>query len=203
MKKAAVLILSFLITGICVKAQVKLKSGSVSTLDNVKAVNIVYDYSNMKVGEYDKEEDYVKKHSAELEEKKKGSSETFKKDWVDARKRRYEPKFEELFKKHGIDKLGMDGTNYSTANDVTLYVHTVYMDLGFNVGVMKKPSYINVECTFKDKSGKELCTFYVEDARGTNPSGFDFAVEARMLESYANAAKLLVNGIKKERKKAK
>lgn len=203
MKKITTLILGLVIAGAGATAQVTLKSGSVTTLDNVKAVNIVYDYSNMKVGEYNKEEDYIKKHSADLEEKKKGSSEQFKKDWVDARKRRYEPKFEELFKKNAPGKLGMDGTNYSTSNDVTLYVHTVYMDLGFNVGVMKKPAYINLECTFKDKSGKELCMFYIEDVRGSNPTGFDFAVEARMMESYAKAAKMLVDGIKKERKRAK
>ncbi len=214
MKKTKIFILGLMIiSGMNVKAQwgmggnsapmTQLNAGDVSTLDNVKSVNIIYDYSNLGVGAFRKEEDYIKKRSDDMEAKEKGSSEKFKQDWVDARKRRYEPKFEELFKKIGQDEIGMDGTNYATTNDVTLVVHTVFIEPGTNAGVYKKPAFIDLECTFKDKDGKELCTFYVKNAVGQQAMGFDFAVEARVLESYAKAAKMLVLGIKKERKNAK
>lgn len=214
MKKTKILVLSLaILVGSTVKAQwgssggvapmVMLNSGDISSLDNVRAVNIVYDYSDMGVGAFRKEEDYIKKRSEEMEAKEKGSSEKFKKDWVDARKRRYEPKFEELFKKVGMDDLGMDGTNYATNNDITLVVHTVFIEPGVNVGVYKKPAYVDFECTFKDKSGKDLCVFFVKNAIGSQAVGFDFAVEARVQESYAKGAKMLAQNIAKERKKAK
>ncbi|HSH65735.1 MAG TPA: hypothetical protein VLB84_08050 [Bacteroidia bacterium] len=213
MKKTNILLLGFMILlGITAKAQwgmggtaapmTALNSGDISSLDGVKAVNIVYDYSDMGVGAFRKEEDYVKKRSDEMEAKEKGSSEKFKKDWVDARKRRYEPKFEELFKKIGMKEIGMDGTNYSNSNEVTLVVHTTFIEPGTNIGVYKKPAYVDFECTFKNKEGKVLCVFYIKNAVGSQAMGFDYAVEARILESYAKGAKMLVLAIKKERKKA-
>lgn len=214
MKRTKMLILGLtVVCGMNVKAQwgmggnsapmTQLNSGDVSTLDNVKAVNIIYDYSDLGVGAFRKEEDYIAKRSEELETKEKGSSERFKKDWVDARKRRYEPKFEELFKKIGKDEIDMDGTNYATTNEVTLVVHTIFIEPGTNIGVYKKPAFVDMECTFKDKSGKPLCVFLVKNAVGSQAMGFDYAVEARVLESYAKGAKMLVLAIKKERKNAK
>ena len=214
MKKTKLVILGLMVAcGMNVNAQwgtggnnapmTALNSGDISTLDNVKAVNIIYDYSNLGVGAFRKEEDYIAKRSEELEAKEKGSSEKFKKDWVDARKRRYEPKFEELFKKTGTNEIDMDGTNYATSNDVTLVVHTIFIEPGTNIGVYKKPAFVDMECTFKDKSGKELCVFYVKNAVGSQAMGFDYAVEARVLESYAKGAKMLALAIKKERKNAK
>lgn len=214
MKKSKLLILGLMICcGMNLSAQwsgsggaapmTMLNSGDISSLDNVKSVNIIYDYSELGVGAFRKEEDYIKKRSDEMEAKEKGSSEKFKKDWVDARKRRYEPKFEELFKKIGKDDIDMDGTNYATSNEVTLVVRTVFIEPGTNIGVYKKPAYVDFECTFKDKSGKDLCVFFVKNAVGSQAMGFDYAVEARVQESYAKGAKMLVQNIAKERKKAK
>ena len=58
MKKIAILILAglFITTGGSIFAQ-KLKSGSFSALKGQTEVNLQYDYSNMAVGKYKKEED--------------------------------------------------------------------------------------------------------------------------------------------------
>lgn len=179
-----------------------LNSGNISDLDKATNVNIVYDYSNLGVGAFRKEEDYLKKHSEDLDKKEKGKGEKFKKDWVDARKKHYEPKFEEMFKKIGMKEINMDGNNYSDKSEYTLTVRTVFIEPGTNAGIYKKPSYVDMECVFTDKSGKELCLFYIKNAIGAQAAGFDFAVESRLVESYAKAAKMLVLAIKKERKKA-
>jgi hypothetical protein len=213
MKKTKILVLGLMVLGISVKAQFSsggagaapmtaLNSGDISSLAAVKSVNIVYDYTDLGVGAFRKEEDYIKKHSEDMEKKEKGSSEKFKKDWVDARTRRYEPKFEEMFKKMGMKEIEMDGANNSNANEYTLVVHTIFIEPGTNIGIYKKPAYVDMECTFKDKTGKDLCVFYLKNAVGEQMMGMDYAVEARVVESYAKAAKMLVLGIKKERKKA-
>lgn len=179
-----------------------LNSGDIAALADVKTVNIVYDYTDLGVGAFRKEEDYIKKHCEDLEKKETGTCDKFKTGWVDARTRRYEPKFEEMFKKIGMKEINMDGNNNSKTSDYTLVVHTVFIELGTNAGIYKKPAYIDLECTFKDKQGKDLCVFYLKNAVGADVMGVDFAVEARVVESYAKAAKMLVLGIKKERKKA-
>ena len=213
MKKAKILILGWsVLLGTSIKAQwgsgnvaapmIALNSGDISSLDNVKSVMIVYDYTDMGVGAFRKEEDYIKKKSEEMEKKEKGSSEKFKKDWVDARERRYQPRFEELFNKEGKG-INLTGSSKPNGSDYTLNVHTIFIEPGMNIGISKKPAFIDLECTFKDKSGKELCVFYVKNAIGSNMSGMDYAVEARVVESYAKAGKMLVQGIEKERKKAK
>ncbi len=213
MKKISVLLLGVVVLlGTTANAQfgggvvtplTALNSGDISTLDNVKSVNIIYDYSDVGVGAFRKEEDYLKKRSTELDAKEKGSSAKFRKAWADARTNRYEPKFEAMFKKVALKAINMTGTNYATNNDYTLVVHTVFVEPGTNIGIYKKPAYIDVECTFKDKDGKDLCVFYLKNVTGSQAMGFDFAVESRVVESYALAAKMLVKGIKKERKKSK
>ena len=212
MKKARILVLGLsILFGTSVKAQwggsvaapmAALNSGDISSLDNVKTVQIVYDYTDLGVGAFRKEEDYIKKRSEELEKKEKGSSEKFKKDWVDARGRRYEPKFEELFNKEG-EEINMQGSSKPNGSEYTLTVHTIFIEPGMNIGISKKPAYVDLECTFKDKSGKELCVFYIKNAVGSNMTGMDYAVEARVVESYAKAGKMLAQAIAKERKKAK
>lgn len=180
-----------------------LNSGDISSLTTVKNVNIIYTYSDMSVGAFRKEEDYLNKKCEDLKKKDPTACEKFRKDWVEGRKIKFEPKFEELFNKYATKSAFMGGTNYSTNNDITLEVHTVFIEPGFNIGIAKKPAYIDLECTFKDKNGKALCVIYMKNAVGAQMMGYDFDVTSRLVESYAKASKMLAGLIKKERKKAK
>lgn len=182
---------------------VALNSGDITSLNDVKKVNIIYDYSAFGVGAFRKEEDYLNKKKEDLEKKGKVEDfEKFKAGWVNARKERYEPKFEALFNKNGIDDIDMAGTNYATTNDYTLIVRTIFIEPGMNIGIMKKPSYIDLELAFQDKEGKDLCVFYAKNMIGEQAMGFDYDMGSRLVESYAKSAKMLVGAIRKERKKA-
>lgn len=184
-------------------AMAALNSGSIESLDQVTRVNIVYDYSEVSVGAYRQEQDYLDKKCKEITEKKGAAEcERFKKGWFDARKQSFEPMFEELFRKYAPEDIGMDGNNYDTKNPYTLLVKTVAVEPGFNVGMARRPAFIDLECTFKDKNGKELCTFFIKNAYGAQVMGMDYDVSSRLKESYAKAAKMLVGCIAKERKKA-
>ncbi len=179
-----------------------LNSGEISSLAEVKKVNIVYDYSDLGVGAFRKEQDYIDKRYKELEEKEKGRGDKFKESWINDRKKSFEPHFEELFKKYAEKDINMTGTNYSTDNEYTLVVHTVFIEPGVNIGIYRKPAYIDLECTFQDKTGKALCVFFVKNAVGAQAMGFDYDVTSRLVESYGKAAKMLVGGVAKERKKS-
>jgi hypothetical protein len=180
-----------------------LNTGDINTLTTVKSVNIIYSYSDLSVGAFRKEEDYLNKKCDDLKKKDPSACDKFRADWVAGRKTKFEPKFEELFTKYGTKTAFMSGVNYSTNNEITLEVHTVFIEPGFNIGIAKKPAFIDIEFTFKDKTGKALCVFFIKNAIGSQMMGFDFDVTSRLVESYAKAAKMLVGVIKKERKKAK
>ena len=180
-----------------------LNSGDINALTTVKSDNIVYTYNDLGVGAFRKEEDYLNKKCEDLKKKDASSCDKFRKDWVEGRKTKFEPKFEELFTKYGEKTAFMTGVNNSTNNEVTLEVHTVFIEPGFNIGIAKKPAYIDIEFTFKDKTGKALCIFYIKNAVGAQMMGFDYDVTSRLVESYAKSAKMLTGVIKKERKKAK
>ncbi len=182
-----------------------LNSGDISTLTDVRSVNIVYTYNDMGVGAFRKEEDYLAKKCDDIAKKPRegASCEKFKKDWADARKTRFEPRFELLFNKYGPKSAFMSGTNYSSNEAVTLELHTVFIEPGYNIGISKKPAFVDLECTFKDKSGKVLCVIFLKNCVGSQAMGYDFDVNSRIVESYSMAAKMLTGLIKKERKKKK
>lgn len=181
-----------------------MNSGDISALTNVRNVNIVYTYTDLSVGAFRKEEDYINKKCDDYSKKKDASAcEKFKKDWVDGRKAKFEPRFELLFNKYAEKMAFMQGTNYSSNQDITLEIHTVFIEPGYNIGISSKPATVDMECTFKDKSGKALCVMFIKNAVGASAMGYDFDVTSRMVESYSKAAKMLTTLIKKERKKKK
>jgi hypothetical protein len=183
-------------------AMTALQSGDIKALDNVTKVNIIYEYKDMGVGAFRNEADYIAKRHKELEEKEKGSGDKFKESWEKAKQGRYPDKFAELFNKYGQKDINMSGTNNGTDAEHNLIVKTTFIEPGYNIGIAKKPAFIDMECVFTDKSGKELVRFFVKNSVGSNMSGFDYDVSSRVVESYGKAAKMLINGIKKERKKA-
>ena len=54
-------------------AQCKLKSGDVKKLKGQTSINLIYDYSNMAVGKFKNEQDYVKSKVEEMNKKKAGT----------------------------------------------------------------------------------------------------------------------------------
>lgn len=182
-------------------------SGDVKSLDNVSKVNILFDHKDMLIGakggdegNYMTEVNYLTKKTTELEEKEKGRGVEFKESWEKAKTGKYPEKFEELFNKYGPEDINMGGKYNGSDAKVNMTIKTTLIDPGWNVGVMKKPSFIDIEAIFTDKAGKELCRFFVKNVLGSNGTGFDYNIASRVVESYAKSAKMLVNVIKKARK---
>lgn len=184
-------------------AMTALQSGDVKNLDGVTQVNIVYDYTSMSVGAFRTEADYIAKKVKEYQDKgDNDKAENFKKSWEKGKTETYPSHFIELFNKYGEKDLNMTGTNNGTSAAYTLTVKTTFIEPGYNIGISKKPAFIDVEFIFTDKSGKELARYYSKNAVGSQAMGFDYDVSSRVSESYAKVAKMLVGAIKKDRKKA-
>jgi hypothetical protein len=104
-------------------SMIEISAGDVMTLKDITNVNIVYDYANMSVGEFQNEQDYLNKKMDDYAKKDPEKAEIFRDNWFSARQALFEPKFEALFNK-SMAKIGMVGTNYSNTAPVTLKVTT-------------------------------------------------------------------------------
>ncbi|MCF2487287.1 hypothetical protein [Dyadobacter sp. CY347] len=172
--------------------RVELKSGDVAVLSGQKTVNIEYDYSEFGVGKFATEKEYLDKKSAEYNAKEAGKGDTWKKAWVDDRKNRFEPKFEELFNKGLADK-GLQAVQSRPDATYTLIVRTKFVEPGFNVGVMRKNAYVDYEVDLVESANKstKVAQMNLRNVPGGQFGGFDFDTGVRIAESYAKAGKSL------------
>lgn len=151
-------------------------------------MNVQYDYSDMSVGKFKKEEEYIKKKKEEYNSKDEGKGEKWEADWIKDRKERFEPNFEELFNKHGGTKIG----NFPKAK-YTMILKTTFTEPGFNVHVMRKNAMINAEAWIVETAnpGNVIAKMSIQKSPGRTFGGYDYDTGVRIQESYAAAGKAL------------
>lgn len=193
MKKLFVLVLVLaMVPGAMLNAQkIKMQSGTLDFLNGQTSLLVKYDYSNMAVGKYTDEAEYIAKKKAEYNEKEAGKGDKWAEAWVADRAAKYEPKFEELFNEY-CSKKGLTCSQTATNAEYEMVVHTLFTEPGFNVGVMRENAYINVEIAFtKTADGEEVAVMSVEKCPGGGAMGYDFDTSFRIAESYAKLGKSL------------
>ena len=183
--------IQILFAGFCLQAQkITLKSGSVNVLKGQKTLLVEYDYSNMSVGKFDKEADYIDQKVTEGNAAESGKGDKWKKDWFDKRSAAYEPSFEELFNKYA-EKSGLSCSKSAKDATYVMNIHTVSTDVGYYIGVSSKPSYISAEITFKKaSSGENVAVIGVEKCPGVGG----------IKEAYAKLGKILAPYLEKNMK---
>jgi hypothetical protein len=169
-----------------------------SFLKGQKELNVEYDYSNLKVGKKDMmdEPEYIKKKTDEGNKKEAGKGDHWAELWTGGRKNHYEPKFEDLCNKQLTGLVvgaGKTGAKY------TLILHTVMIEPGFNVGVMKQPAFCNYEISIVETAdhSKVKLKWNLGDVMGSNMSGMDFDPAARIVECFAKGGKMIGKDISK------
>lgn len=191
--------IQFLVAGFCLQAQkVTLKSGSLDFLKGQQIILVKYDYSNMGVGKFDKEEDYITQKVADYNKKEAGTGDKWKEGWFNDRQNRYAPKFEELFNKV------LEGKNLKCSQNggdakYEMTVHTTFIEPGYNVGVSRMPAFVTADIIFKEiATGKELAVISVVKSPGNGAMGYDFDTGLRIQEGYAKMGKSLAAFISKK-----
>jgi len=193
MKKLFVLVLVLaMVPGTMLNAQkIKMKSGTLDFLKGQTGLLVKFDYSDMAVGKFPKEEDYIAKKRDEYNGKEAGKGDKWAESWVNDRTARFEPKFEELFNEY-CSKKGLTCSQTADAAEYEMMVHTLFTEPGYNVGVARQNAYINVEITFKKiADGEEVAVMSVDNCPGTGAMGYDFDTAFRIGESYAKLGKSL------------
>ncbi len=166
--------------------KIKVESGNINDLQGISELKIEYDYSGLGVGKYDVEADYIAKKVTEMNEDEAGTGDSWKQKWFDDRPQRYEPKFEELLGDYapGI-KSGKD-----VEAEITMLVHTTFIEPGYNVGVSRKPALIDLELIFL-RGEEKVFVMTMSKSPGNGAMGYDFDTGYRISEAYAKAGKTL------------
>ena len=194
------LVIQALISGVCLNAQkIKIEKGSLDFLKGQKSLLVTFDYSNMGVGKFEKEEDYIAKKTADYNKSEAGKGDKWAESWKADRATRYEPKFETLFNEYS-EKTGLIGNRTVTDAQFEMKVHTTFTEPGFNIGVTRKNAYIDVMVTFRNIStGQEEAVVSVYACPGRDVFGYDFDTGYRIEEAYAKLGKTLAGFIIKQR----
>jgi hypothetical protein len=178
------LLIQALISGSYLNAQkITLKSGSLGFLKGQKSLLVTYDYSNMAVGKYEKEADYVDLKTNEGNAAEPGKGDKWRQEWFGKRETLYEPSFEELFNKYA-GKVNMACSKDAKDAAITMNVHTVFTDVGYYIGVSSKPSYISAEITFTHNSSAEKAVIFFEKCPGVGGIKEAYAKLGKSLADY-------------------
>lgn len=175
--------------------RIKVESGDLSFLKNIKTFKVSYDFTGMKVGKKT-EDEYLNDKAARYDKDEPGRGGKFKESWFRDRETRFYPKFEELFNEHG-SKAGLKISR--TEGEGEMVVHTTFTEPGYNVGVSRMNASINLMVHFK-KDGTELAKVSVTGAPGQTFGGYDFDTGVRIAEAYAKAGKELAQFLSKSLK---
>lgn len=178
--------MAFLLSSAAFGQKIKIVSGNINDLQGMSELKLEYDYSGLGVGKFDVEADYLDKKVADKNEDEAGSGDLWRQAWFDDRPLRFEPKFEELLNDYApVIKSGQD-----VEAEITMLVHTTFIEPGYNVGVSRKPAMINLELIFS-KGDEQVLVMTLTKSPGSGAMGYDFDTGYRISEAYAKAGKSL------------
>jgi hypothetical protein len=190
MKKHLTLVFIFLFFTLSAQ-KMKITDGNFDFLKGQKEINVEFVYDNMKLLKKNlSEEQYIKEHSAELEEKTKGRGETWKKKWKAAPELIWQPKFLELMNRYFYEDHGINFSEGLADAKYTLIVETTWVYPGWDAGVMKQPAKVTTLLKFVETENKANVVTEVTSKNAPGDQwGSSFSNEDRLGEGYAKTGK--------------
>jgi hypothetical protein len=203
MKKTFLFLAFCLISTSLFGQKIRIFEGSLDAIAEETEIGVFFSYDDMQVGKL-READYLNRKVADYNEDEPGRGDTWRENWVNDRKERFEPKFLELFDKYMSDDSKDGGFLLSPDNGLTKYVfnvNTSFTEPGFNIGIMRQNAAITLDINVTDSATGELVArVIIENASANSFSGMDFDTGFRIQECYAKAgrefAKFLIKNLK-------
>jgi len=190
MQKTIVVFL-VLTSGLLSAQKMKIIEGDFNLLHEQNQINVAFVYDNMKLFKDNlSNEEYIKNHSAKLEEDTKGKGKSREKSWYASRELIYAPKFLELLNRYFHKDYDNFFDQELTNAKYTLIVDTVRVYPGWDAGIMKQPAKVSTILRFVETANKShiLAEVDCKDAPG-NQWGSNFNNEDRIGEGYAKTGK--------------
>ena len=194
MKILKTVLAALIVLGVtAVQAQkIKVTNGDLSFLKGQTSILLEYDYSEMAVGKFDKEEDYFAKKVPEYNEMEAGRGDKWKENWIADRDARFHPKFEELMNNY-TSKANCNFYQTNSDAKYTLILKTTFTEPGWNIGISRRDAMINVEVKFVETANPEniLAIMTMTNVPGRGAMGNDYDTGYRISEAYAKCGKSL------------
>lgn len=202
--KFAFLLLFLNISFVVSAQEITVVSGNYKSLKTVSEYNLVFDYSDLTVTDFESEEAYLQKTMLEKEQAKPGNARVFREEWFSDRAYRYEPRyiqaFNEYFKK-GEVKVIKDRPDLP----YTMKVHTTEIYPGYNNGFTRKSGNLEVTISvFKTENAENIlfsanitdveCNYAGDKA---TLEDFDFHQGERIAYGYWNLAKFFAKKLRR------
>ena len=178
--KAYLIFASLLVMGLTGFAQeVDLTKGDLSILKGETTINFEFTYEKMSVGDFNKEAEYIKKRTEELNAKEPGTGDKWAIEWEEQKKNFFGDKFMLGFTKQ--NKM-----TYSKEAKYTLIFNTKALEPGYQVGVSKRNAGVDGTVTVVEtaKKDKKLAVLFVERAPETKWRGAAFDAKSRIGDAY-------------------
>jgi hypothetical protein len=191
-----VVITAFIFSSTAMQGQeVNITRGDLSILKDEKTINVVFTYEKMRVGEFGKEADYIKKKKEELNAKEAGTGDTWAIKWEEDKAMRYEPKFILGF-------TNLSGMTISKDAKYTLIFNTSALEPGYSIGISKKNAGIDGTVTIVDTANKtkKLITLLVVRPDENKWRGAAFDAGSRIADAYYLSGQKVGKFIKKNMK---
>jgi len=188
-------------TTIVFSQKANVTKGDWSDLKGITEFNLEFDYSDLEIPKYDSEEAFLEDKIAKREEKEPGTGEKFRESWFSDRENYYEPRFIETFNdryKDGLVKVDRDLGNA----EYTMKVHTTFIYPGYNVGVVRKNSKLEVTLSVYKNDNPDDVIFEVDYTKieGAGNGGYDFNSGQRIADAYIIFARALTKHMYKNNK---
>lgn len=191
----------FLSSSIMFSQKENVTKGDWSDLKGITEYNLIFDYSDLEIPKYDSEEAFLEDKMAKRDEKEPGTGEAFKASWFSDREEYYEPRFIETFNDRYKDGLVKVDRDLGSA-EYTMKIHTTFIYPGYNVGVVRKNSKIEVTLSVYKNDAPDDVIFSVDYTKieGQGNGGYDFNSGQRIADAYIIFARALVKHMYKNNK---
>jgi len=156
MKKQLILFF-FLFIGLTIYSQkIKIAEGDFSSLKGVKNYNIVFDYSNLEIINYESEADFLKDKMLLREKMSEGAGREFKRLWFKNRDSLYAPYFIKYFIKYSGNKEKINLFEDNKECKYSIMVSSEKMYSGYNVGVWNEEPKLYTTMTIYETSNPDI-----------------------------------------------
>jgi hypothetical protein len=194
MKKISIILVlgAFLFPGTTIFAQCKQIAGDVSVLKGQTVINLQYDYSNMAVGKFKDERDYVANRTADMNKKKPGDGDRWAEAWKNDRMSRFQPMFEKNLNER-VGKYNVTCKENATDAKYTLIIRTTFTEPGFNIGITRQNAWIRMEVDLVETAnpGTVLASMQMKREDSINMMGYDYDTGSRIQSAYDRAGEHL------------
>ncbi len=175
--------------------RIKTLEGSVKNLKGITQYNVIFDYTQLSVTNYESEEAFLEEKMKMREKMLIGGGEKFKEKWFLDRGDYYEPNFIFFFNDYFIKKKKINISENNLLAEYTIKVITNEIYSGYHVGVFSQHSKLRTTIIFYKNDNPENILFKTKQ---TYTTGTAYDSAERIGNAYSLLGRKLADYLRKK-----